>query len=210
VVVYADGFPRRVSVLPFGGKTITDDLCTMLEIDEKEAEELKIKYGHALTSLLGKEAGEVELSLGNGKKETVRKIAEITEARMDEIMDCVCYEIAKVSNPAKLEAGIIITGGAARLRGIENLISLKTGLTVRRGSMDDLLATEKEKYNRYENHLLLALVKNASENCTVKEMPKSELESEPQPEPKPESLPKPKKGFIGTLFGSRNDEEGWN
>ncbi len=208
VTVYANGFPRRVSVLPFGGKTITGDLCTMLEIDGKEADELKIKYGHALISLLGKEAGEVELSLGNGKKEKVHRIAEITEARIDEIMDLVCYEIAKVSNPAKLEAGIIITGGAARLRGIENLINLKTGLNVRRGSMEDLLATEKEKYNRYENHLLLALVRKASENCVVKDLPKPEPKPKAQPEPEP--LPEPKKGFLNTLFGSRNDEKGWN
>jgi len=218
VVVYADDFIRHMAVIPFGGKTVTQDIRDM-QVTLADAENLKKNFGCALVAL---ETEPKTITLksplhGNDDhKVQTKNLASFIEARMDEIMDMVCMQIEKSGYGNQLRAGVIITGGASQLRGLPELVELKTGLKVRHGSFDHLLSDiEDAKQISPAYSLLIGLVNFGSENCQVVE-PEVVKTIEPVAPPKEPQKDKSKKrnpfkGFgdkiVGTLFNERDFEE---
>jgi len=142
IAIFQDGVIRHTAVIPFGGNVITDDIkegCTILR---KQAELLKIKFGSALAS----ENQENEIISipglsGRGPKEiSARNLANIIQARMEEIVEHVYYEIKNSGYEKKLIAGIVVTGGGAQLKHIVQLVEFITGMDARIGYPNEHLA----------------------------------------------------------------------
>ena len=178
ICVYADNFIRHVAVIPFGGKTITKDIMN-LRVPETKAEELKIEHGCALVAMQNTDDS-ITLPPTDYRAEEItvsfKKMAQIIEARMNEIADFICIEIDKSGYYSQLRNGLIITGGGSALDGIAELLNMKSGFDVRFGSHEHLLAgnvaendeeTEKnEKEFICENNALLAgLLHFGTEDC---------------------------------------------
>ena len=143
VAIFHEGVIRHTAVIPFGGNVITDDIkegCTILR---RHAEALKVKFGSALAS----ESLETEVVCipglrGRDAKEiTLRNLASIIQARMEEIIEHVYYEIRNSGYEKKLIAGIVVTGGGAQLKHITQLFEFITGMTTRVGLPTEHLAS---------------------------------------------------------------------
>ena len=126
---------QHTAVIPFGGNIITEDICTGCSIIKHYAEEVKVKFGSALASEnRDDEVVSIPGIRGREPKEiSFKNLANIIQARLEEIFELVNYEIQKAKTENQLIAGIVLTGGGAMMRHIQQLAEFKTGLEVRIG-----------------------------------------------------------------------------
>ena len=120
VMVYKNNLLRYLCVLPLGGSNITRDI-TCLQLEEEEAEQLKLQYGDALYQ---EEIAEGEtpamVTTEDGRSIQLSELNDIIGARAEEILANVWNQIKLSGYEDKLLAGIVFTGGASNLRHIEN------------------------------------------------------------------------------------------
>jgi cell division protein FtsA len=135
IAIFQDGIIRHTAVIPFGGNVITEDIKTGCTIMKKQAELLKAKFGSALSS----ESQDNEIVCipglrGRDSKEiSLRNLANIIQARMEEIIEHVYFEIKNSGYEKHLIAGIVVTGGGSQLRHITQLFEFITGMDTRIG-----------------------------------------------------------------------------
>lgn len=215
VVVYANHYMRHMAVIPLGGKTVTQDIRD-LQVTAADAEKLKKNFGFAMLAL-DKEPKAITIKSNVGEKTIhTRELNSIIEARMDEIIDMVCEEIYKTGYFAKLGAGIIITGGASQLRGLDELLTLKTGMPVRMADYTPLLAPNTDpQFITPAYNLLVGLLNFGFENCVVEkeaEKPEEIKPVDPAKNPvgakakKPNAWSKISEKLNGVLFTERDFE----
>jgi len=143
IAIFKDGIIRHTAVIPFGGNVITNDIkegCTILE---KQAELLKIKFGSALSSQ-NKENEIVSIPglRGRDPKEiSLKMLASIIQARMEEIIELVVHEIRNSGYQKKLIGGIVLTGGGSQLKHISQLVEFHTTMQSRVGYPNEHLAS---------------------------------------------------------------------
>lgn len=123
VAVFYDGSIRHTGVVPLGGRNVTNDITIGLRTSVDQAEQLKLSFGSALTSLVDPdEMMEVTTAMGTNPRSISRIVlASIIEPRMEEILSLAAREIKKANAIEPLAAGAILTGGAAMLPGTVEL-----------------------------------------------------------------------------------------
>lgn len=135
IAIFQDGIIRHTAVIPFGGNVITEDVKEGCTIIHKQAELLKVKFGSALASEA--QANEIVCIPGlrgrDPKEISVRNLASIIQARMEEIVEHVYYEIKNSGYEKKLIGGIVVTGGGSQLKHITQLFEYITGMDARIG-----------------------------------------------------------------------------
>ncbi|WP_317898586.1 cell division protein FtsA [Aurantibacillus circumpalustris] len=142
VAIFYDGIIRHTAVIPFGGNIITDDIKEGCGIIKTQAEQLKMKFGSALSQ----ENQENEIISIPGlrgrphKEISVKFLAQIIQARMEEILEFVLFEIKSSGFERKLAAGIVVTGGGSLLKHLPQLVMLTTGMDCRIGTPNEHLA----------------------------------------------------------------------
>lgn len=120
VVVFEEGDVMHVKVIPIGAGHITNDIAIGLRTSIDLAEQVKIQAGIATPDTVGKRE-DIQLSEFEGGDDAVisrKHIAEIIEARLEEIFKMVDHELQAVDRSGLLPAGIVLTGGGAKLNGI--------------------------------------------------------------------------------------------
>ena len=144
IAVFYDSIIYHTAVIPFGGNIITEDIRQGCSIIKKHAEEIKVKFGSAVASENSEdEVVSIPGIRGREPKEiSFKNLANIIQARLEEIFDLVNFEIQKVNSEHKLIAGIVLTGGGAMMKHIRQLAEFKTGLEVRLGYPNEYLANE--------------------------------------------------------------------
>lgn len=144
IAIFQDGIIRHTAVIPLGGEVITEDVKEGCSIIRKHAEELKVKFGSALASEnRDEEVVAIPGLRGRPPKEiTMKNLASIIQARMEEIIEHVYYEIRNSGYEKKLIAGIVLTGGGALLRHIAQLTEFMTGMDTRIGYPNEHLAPD--------------------------------------------------------------------
>ncbi len=135
IAVFVNGSLRHTVVLPVGGNHLTADVAHGLRTPMAEAERIKQKYGCCLTELVGEtESIEVPSVGGRKPREIARRLlAEISEPRMEELFGLIDDELIRSGYKDLLAAGLVVTGGAALLEGVEPLAERVTGLPTRVG-----------------------------------------------------------------------------
>tara|TARA_B100001758_G_scaffold247950_1_gene268953 strand:- start:19129 stop:20433 length:1305 start_codon:yes stop_codon:yes gene_type:complete len=146
VAIFLGNIIRHTAVIPFGGNVITKDIKTGLEILEKQAELLKIKFGSAMYT---DDQENVMVSIpglrGRPPKEiAVKTLSEIIGARYKEIIDLVYHEIKVSGYENKLMTGIVITGGGSQIRNLKQLVAYVTGKETRIGYPNEYLGAESK------------------------------------------------------------------
>ena len=122
ISVYKNNILRFLSVLPLGGNSITRDITT-LQMEEEEAERLKKAYGDALYEEDPEQEEEATCKLEDDNR--IIKVADlnnIIEARAEEIVANVWNQIQLSGYEDKLLAGLILTGGAANLKNLDETL----------------------------------------------------------------------------------------
>ena len=135
VAVFQDGAVIHTAVLPVGGVHMTRDLVVGLKVPQPSAEQSKRNYGHVIPSMVP-EDDEVEIeSFGSEGVKLVKRrlIAQVLQARTEELLEMVQAEIHRGADPEMLSAGIVLSGGAAGLAGIDLLAEEVMGLPARVG-----------------------------------------------------------------------------
>lgn len=119
LLVCEDGDPLHAAILPVGSGHITNDIAIGLRTSIDVAERLKIDYGQASAADVGKRE-EIDLSELSQEEGIVnrKQLAEIIEARLEEIFHLVDKELSKIDRSGKLPAGVVLTGGGVKLPGV--------------------------------------------------------------------------------------------
>jgi len=140
LVVYEEGDIIHAKVLPVGSEHITNDLAIGLRTSIDVAEKLKIDYGHCVPQDINKKELIDLASVGADMKEEVslRYVAEIIEARMEEILEKVDSELESIGRSGLLPAGVVFTGGGAKISGLIELAKNKLGLPASLGYSLDI------------------------------------------------------------------------
>ncbi|HQL52987.1 MAG TPA: cell division protein FtsA [Candidatus Magasanikbacteria bacterium] len=140
LVVYEEGDIIHAKVLPVGSEHITNDLAIGLRTSIDVAEKLKIDYGHCVPQDINKKELIDLASVGADIKEEVslRYVAEIIEARMEEILEKVDFELESIGRSGLLPAGVVFTGGGAKISGLIELAKNKLGLPASLGYSLDI------------------------------------------------------------------------
>jgi len=146
VAIYHDNVLRHTAVIPLGGNIITNDIQTGCQIIEPQAQKLKEKFGSALASE-NKEDAIVSIPglRGRAPKEiSLKNLSGIIQARMDEILKYVLHEIIASGYEKKLIAGVVLTGGGAKLRHVPQLTEFVTHMDTRIGYPNEHLSSSEK------------------------------------------------------------------
>ncbi len=141
VAVFSDGAIWHTVVLPIGGNLITSDIAIGLRLPFAVAEELKVTYGHCDPATIA-EDDMIDLAqfMPDCNDLVPRKLlAEIIQARVEELFSMVHEEIKKSGYDGMLPAGLVITGGTAELPGILDVAGQTLDLPARIGTPIGLL-----------------------------------------------------------------------
>lgn len=190
VAVFYEGILKHTAVIPYGGENITNDIKKGLGVLKSQAEQMKVQFGSALADeaatnayitipgLRGQEAKEI----------SVKNLSHIIQARMEEILDFVGYNLKQAGLDNKLlNGGIILTGGGAQLKHLVQLTEYSLGVNARIGYPNEHLASGYidelsrpmystcvglilKGYNDYENGLKIAEYRGATNENNITEM----------------------------------------
>lgn len=159
LAVFEGGDVMHISVLPIGGEFITSDVAIGLRTSLDAAERIKLEYGTALPKEINKRE---EINLGDfdpSENTLVSKkyIAEIIEARVEEIFEKIDIELKKIGRSGLLPSGVVLIGSSAKLPGIIDVAKRKLRLPVSLG-YPQRLASVVDKVNDLSYITALGLV----------------------------------------------------
>lgn len=175
VTVFKNNLMRYLAVIPLGGNAITKDLAT-LQIEEEEAERLKLDYANFIPE--DNEAEEKTITLTDGRAVPASQVCDIIESRVEEIMANVWNQIQLSGFEDKLLQGVVFTGGACKLPGLEDAFKKVSHIEkIRKAlSAQQRLEGTTASINKDGNtNALIGLLCMGNENCR---------KPEPRPEPK--------------------------
>jgi cell division protein FtsA len=135
IAIFYENIIRHTAVIPLGGNIITADIKEGCMLMQNQAELLKTRFGKAIAA----EANPNEIVSIPGLKNrapkeiSIRNLASIIQARMEEIIEIVQNEIMQSGYYKKLAGGIVLTGGGSQMQFIAQLFEYMTGLDTRIG-----------------------------------------------------------------------------
>lgn len=146
-VLFTEGSPSVTGTIPMGGLNITKDIAHFLKTSTDQAEKIKIESGYALADLVKEEERIKIKPRGEDKEVTISKkdLAEVIQIRLEEICDNIKDSInSKGYSLDQIHAGIVLTGGCAKLGGIREFFERYLDLPVRIGYPQGVIGlTEK-------------------------------------------------------------------
>lgn len=148
LAVFADGTIKHTFVLGVGGHNLTNDLSIGLRTPQKEAEQLKEKFGSALATMIDKDQAVEVPSVGGrqARKLSRRVMGEILEPRVEEMLSLIKQQLEDSHYLGQINAGLVMTGGTSLLTNMVDLaeqifdLPVRIGYPRKVGGMGDLVA----------------------------------------------------------------------
>lgn len=136
LIVFEDGEVQYIAVLPLGGQHITNDLAIGLKTDLDIAEAVKLQHANLRPDV---RKNDVTVKI-NSKTHDFKseEISVIVEARVEELLEYVDKELHKIKRSRKLPGGIVITGGTAKMPGLDEFARQKLQLPARVGKLQNI------------------------------------------------------------------------
>ncbi len=163
VAIFHEGIIRHTSVIPLAGNVITNDIKECCSIIKTQAEALKQKFGACLeTPTSANEIISIPGFRGRDPREiSVQQLTRVIKTRVEMILEQVQYELQNTGyDRKKLIAGVVLTGGGAKIQGIDNFAEFILGLDVRVGTPEEHLSgsiTEEMKHPMHATGIGLIL-----------------------------------------------------
>lgn len=197
VAIFEAGHLISSNVIPIGGETITKDLSIVLRTTMDNAEDLKLKHGHAYYD----DASEEEIfhvpMIGSDQKQPCNQLmlAEIIEARLTEIFDLVIEQLRK-NGYQDIPGGLVLTGGVVKMPGVLDLAQYVFQNRVRTAEPNHIGVREPQYTTA------VGLIKHACQKAkqqgislgnattTITEKPEKRVKPEPEPVLVKEKSPK--------------------
>jgi cell division protein FtsA len=135
LAVFHDGIIKHTAVIPRAGVNITQDIKSGLGVLKSQAEQMKKKFGVALSDEVSSNTFiSIPSIRGHKPKEiSAKNLAKIIQSRMEEILDHVLHHLRQLNLEDKLHGGVILTGGGSQLKHLKQLTEFKLGLPARIG-----------------------------------------------------------------------------
>ena len=123
IAIFTEGAIRHTGVIPIAGDQVTNDIAMALMTPTQHAEEIKIKYACAKTSLAGAEETIKVPSVGDRPPRDLSRqaLAEVVEPRYDELFTLVQAELRRSGFSELIAAGVVLTGGTSKMEGVVDL-----------------------------------------------------------------------------------------
>jgi len=136
IAIFTEGAIRHTGVIPIAGDQVTNDIAMALRTPTQYAEEIKIKYACALAKLTGIEETIKVPSVGDRPSRDLSRqaLAEVVEPRYDELFTLVQAELRRSGFEDMVAAGIVLSGGTAKMEGVVDLAEEIFHMPVRLGS----------------------------------------------------------------------------
>jgi cell division protein FtsA len=133
IAIYRYGNPWYSTVIPVGGSQLTRDLAVALRVPYYMAEEIKVKWGHALPDLIRPDEEVVIPGVQGQPRRVVKRrgLCEPLHLRMVEILKLIMLRVSQAGMRQLPTGGLVITGGAAELAGLKELVESILGGPVR-------------------------------------------------------------------------------
>lgn len=168
VAIYKSGLLRHLAVIPLGGANITNDIATAYQVEESEAEEIKLKYNFAIEDIDNED--KEQFTLSDGRSIDLNDLKKLVSARLEEIILNVKYQIELSQYTLQqLVSGMLLTGGVAKTRGIERAFMLVTGIQSQVKVSHGLklqYRTGKQDFNKDGSfNSAISLIEKGNENC---------------------------------------------
>jgi cell division protein FtsA len=194
IAIFQDGIIRHSAVIPFGGNVITDDIKQGCTIMKHQAEQLKVRFGSAYAT----ENKDIEIICipglkGRDPKEISSKnLAQIIQARMEEILEHVHFEIRNSGMEKHLIGGIVLTGGGSQLKHMKQLVEYVMGMDCRIGFPNEHVAKAvNESMLTPTLSTGVGLVINSLDKLSIdmaREVAAPKVAAAPTPEPAPKTV----------------------
>ncbi len=216
VAIFYKNILRHIAVLPIGGSNVTRDIAS-LQMEEDEAEKMKLKYASAYTEN-SEIDNDLKYPIGEERSVESRKFIELVEARIEEIVENVWFQVP-ADYVGKLLGGIILTGGGANMKNIEKVFRTHTHIDKIRiaKTVNQPVDATQPEVTAHDCRLntAISLIAKGDMNCAGEAFGNN-LFAEPQPpqpepaplKPEPQPLeeepqvtkPKESKGLLGKIF----------
>ncbi len=123
IAIFTDGAIRHTAVIPIAGDQVTNDIAMALRTPTQNAEDIKIKYACALAALAQAEDTIKVPGVGDKPDRQLSRqaLAEVVEPRYDELFTLIQAELRRSGFEDLIAAGIVLTGGAAKMEGVVHL-----------------------------------------------------------------------------------------
>ncbi|QTR50203.1 cell division protein FtsA [Candidatus Thiothrix anitrata] len=149
IAVFMNGSIHHTAVIPIAGDQVTNDIAVAVRTPTQHAEEIKIRYGRALRQLV--DADELIEVPGVGEREprslSVQTLASVIEPRYEELFSLVLQELRRSGYEERIGAGIVLTGGSSKMRGVRELAEEVFHMPVRIGMPRNLSGLHGEVEN---------------------------------------------------------------
>ena len=136
IAVWTQGAIRHTSVIPIAGDQVTNDIAMALRTPTREAEDIKIRFGCALTHMAdASESSDVAgVDDRPSRKLSRRALADVIQPRVEELFELIQHELRRAGFEDVLSSGIVLTGGASAMPGMVELGEEIFHMPVRLGS----------------------------------------------------------------------------
>ncbi|TSD04703.1 MAG: cell division protein FtsA [Parcubacteria group bacterium Greene0714_36] len=134
-IVFEEGVPVHAGTIPIGGNHITGDVAIGFRQQFDVAERVKVAYGTCMTADLPKRDGIRLAEFIPGLEDVFsrRTLAEIVEARLQDLFELLQKELRRINRARLLPGGVVLVGGSSLVPGIMGLTKKELGLPVELG-----------------------------------------------------------------------------
>lgn len=123
ISVYTGGAIRHTSIVPIAGDQVTNDIAVAIRTPTQSAEEIKIRFGCAISQMVGMDESFDVTSVSERKAMRMSRqtLADVIQPRYEELLTLVMNEVRRSGFEELIPAGIVLTGGASRMEGVLDL-----------------------------------------------------------------------------------------
>jgi len=135
IAVFTEGAIKHTAVIPIAGDQVTNDIAVALRTPSQHAEEIKIKYACALRQLASPDETIEVPSVGDRPPRRLARqtLAEVVEPRYEELLSLIQAELRRSGYEDLIAAGVVLTGGSAKMDGVTELAEEIFHMPVRLG-----------------------------------------------------------------------------
>ena len=135
IVIYHRGMLVQTAFIPVGGIDLTNDIAVGLRVTQKQAEDLKCKFGFGMPSLINNEKNVELQDQERNKSDSVSNLtlSKIIEPRAEEILSLINNSLKESGFIDNLGSGVVLTGGLSDLNGFTEMMEFLSNMKVRKG-----------------------------------------------------------------------------
>jgi cell division protein FtsA len=135
IAIFSEGAIRHTAVIPIAGDQVTNDIAVALRTPTQYAEDIKIKYACALRQLANPDETIEVPSVGDREPRKLSRMTliDVVEPRYAELLDLVQAELRRSGYEDLIAAGVVLTGGSAKMEGVADLAEEVFNMPVRLG-----------------------------------------------------------------------------